>query len=162
MGETWVGEHLAALHSKLKVQMNCEHFQVGGRFPVDTLWVALKERSARRLEMGKCFNFLNGVKSWIRKETIKQITKWRWKLGRRACWHAFWMQCGLISAGCLDMAGPLTNVTLKSTVLMYLLSLGPSSDPGHLLEASGPLSLWDWVCGHLLSPCCMGPHPLCP
>lgn len=55
------------------------------------------------------------------------------------------------------MAGPLTNVTLKSIVLMYLLSLGPSSNPGHSLEASGPLSLWDWVCGHLLSPCCTGP-----
>lgn len=60
------------------------------------------------------------------------------------------------------MAGPLTNVTLKSIVLMYLLSLGPSSDPGHSLEASGPLSLWDWVCGHLLSPCCMGTTPPAP
>lgn len=56
-------------------------FPGGWRNPCWYLWVALKERSARRLEMGKCFNFLNGVKSRIRKETIKQITKWRWKLG---------------------------------------------------------------------------------
>lgn len=93
--------------------------------------------------MGKCFNFLSGVKAESGKKLLNRLLNGDESWGRRACWHAFWMQCGLTSAECLDVAGPLTNVTLKSTVLMYLLSLGPSSDPGHSLEASGPLPLWD-------------------
>lgn len=45
--------------------------------PADILGVALKKRNVRRLETGKCSNFLNGVKSRNKKETTKQVTKWR-------------------------------------------------------------------------------------
>lgn len=44
-------------------------------------------------------------------------------------------------------------------VLMYLLSLGTPSDPRHSLKASAPSCPWGWVCGHPLSPCCVGPCP---
>lgn len=44
------------------------------------------------------------------------------------------MQRGLISAGCMQKVGPLTNVSLKYIALMDLLFLGPPCDPCHSLE----------------------------
>lgn len=42
---------MTALHSKLKVHMECAHSQVDGRIPVDILCMVLKESGAGRLEM---------------------------------------------------------------------------------------------------------------
>lgn len=53
--------------------------------------------------------------------------------------------------------GPLINVSVKSIVLMYLLSLDPFSESMSFLEVSGLFSPWEWIHGHLLSPCCMRP-----
>lgn len=42
---------MTALHSKLRVHMECAHSQVDGRIPVGILRIVLKERGAGRLEM---------------------------------------------------------------------------------------------------------------